>query len=67
MVPEERGEGPPGVSREAFRESCKVLRAAIMGRVDGPSVFEAMEILGKEECLRWIKVVMECAKTDPPG
>ena len=34
----------------SFPASCKTLRLAIMGRPSGPSIFEAMEILGKDEC-----------------
>jgi glutamyl/glutaminyl-tRNA synthetase len=43
------------IEKKIFRELCMVMRVAITGKDKGPSLFEIMEILGKEECIRRIE------------
>lgn len=42
-------------TKSIYRDLCQALRIAIAGRTISPPIFEVMEILGKEECMKRLK------------
>jgi len=50
-----------------FGEYVHPLRLAITGRTTSPSLFEVIEILGKERCLERIRRFMELIRNNPSG
>lgn len=38
-------------NKAVFKDMCQALRIAITGSTISPPIFEAMEILGKDECM----------------
>lgn len=44
-----------GEDKLAYKYICQILRCAIWGHTVSPPLFEVMQILGKEECMRRIR------------
>lgn len=42
-------------NRERWRDLCRALRIAITGCETSPPIFEVMEILGKDECMKRLR------------
>lgn len=42
-----------------FKDIAMLLRIAITGSIISPPIFEVMEILGKDECIKRLKAVKE--------
>jgi glutamyl-tRNA synthetase len=55
------------LSLKSAGEMIHRLRASLTGRIVGPGLFEAMEVLGRERCLYRIRFVLQTYAGNPPG